>query len=174
MHQLFSTRKGLLIACCLLLITCISFSQQPKFVTDSLDKYIEDGMKRWEIPGLAIAIVKDGKVIYTADEPTGGTHFSLVIAGALNISFEEAEAVKKEPGQQEMIYPLVRPVMQKVGTIIARHIRSSPVEKIYLVGGTSGMPGMADVVTEITGTPAFVPPHPLFVTPIGIAMQDPA
>ena len=30
-----------------------------------------------------IAVLKDGKVIYTADEATGGTHFSLVIAGAM-------------------------------------------------------------------------------------------
>jgi ethanolamine utilization protein EutJ len=41
-----------------------------------------------------IAIIEDGQVIYTADEATGGTHFSLVIAGALDISFEEAEALK--------------------------------------------------------------------------------
>lgn len=38
-------------------------AQTPVFVTDSLDKYIERGMKQWQIPGLAIAIVKDGKVI---------------------------------------------------------------------------------------------------------------
>src|ERR1044071_2371772 len=38
-----------------------------------------------------IAIFKDGNVVYTADEPTGGTHFSLVIAGSTGTSFEEAE-----------------------------------------------------------------------------------
>lgn len=35
------------------------------FITDSLDQYIERGMKQWEIPGLAIAIVKDGQVIFS-------------------------------------------------------------------------------------------------------------
>lgn len=35
---------------------------QPIFIKDSLDKYIEREMKRWNIPGSAIAIVKDGKV----------------------------------------------------------------------------------------------------------------
>ena len=30
-----------------------------------------------------IAILKDGKVVYVADEATGGTHFSLVISGAV-------------------------------------------------------------------------------------------
>ncbi|MBS1577547.1 MAG: serine hydrolase, partial [Bacteroidetes bacterium] len=39
------------------------FAQIPSFITDSLDSYIERGMKQWQIPGLAIAIVKDGKVI---------------------------------------------------------------------------------------------------------------
>ena len=38
-----------------------------------------------------IAIVENGQVVYTADEATGGTHFSLVIAGAKNVSFEQAE-----------------------------------------------------------------------------------
>lgn len=40
-----------------------SFSQTPRFVSDSLDNYIERGMKQWQIPGLSISIVKDGKVI---------------------------------------------------------------------------------------------------------------
>ncbi|MFV0605765.1 MAG: serine hydrolase [Niabella sp.] len=38
-------------------------AQLPTFITDSLDKYIERGMRQWDVPGLAIAIVKDGKVI---------------------------------------------------------------------------------------------------------------
>ena len=42
-----------------------------------------------------IAVVENGRVVYTADEPTGGTHFTLVIAGAKDISFEDAEDYKK-------------------------------------------------------------------------------
>src|SRR3954468_10995447 len=49
------------IGCSLLSIA--SYSQQPSFITDSLDSYIQQGMKDWSIPGLAIAIVKDGKVV---------------------------------------------------------------------------------------------------------------
>lgn len=119
-----------------------------------------------------VAVVRDGKVVYTADEPTGGTQFTLVVAGALGLPFEEAEELKKDPAQERLVSSLVRPVMQKVGTIVARHIRPFHVETIYLVGGTSGMAGMAEVVTEVTGVPAVVPAHPLFVTPVGIAMHD--
>lgn len=38
-------------------------SGTPVFITDSLDAYVRRGMKQWEIPGLAIVIVKDGKVV---------------------------------------------------------------------------------------------------------------
>ena len=50
----------------LLFFTTVSanaFAQTPSFITDSLDKYIERGMQQWNVPGLAIAIVKDGKVL---------------------------------------------------------------------------------------------------------------
>jgi len=36
---------------------------QPSFISDSLDNYINKGMKDWDIPGLAIAIIKDGKIV---------------------------------------------------------------------------------------------------------------
>lgn len=118
-----------------------------------------------------IAVFKGGKVVYTADEPTGGTHFSLVIAGALNISLEKAEELKKTPAEQGRLFPLVRPVMEKVGNIVQRHIAGRSVKTIYLVGGTCAYPGMEQVITEYTGIRAFVPGNPLFVTPLGIAMH---
>jgi ethanolamine utilization protein EutJ len=119
-----------------------------------------------------IAIIKDGQIIYTADEPTGGTHFSLVIAGALNVSFEEAEELKKRPEEQSRLFPVVRPVMEKVGNIISRHIAGQPVDNLTLVGGSCSFPGMAAVVQEYTGIPTRIPNRPLFVTPLGIAMHD--
>ena len=39
-----------------------SFSQTPSFITDSLDNYILRGLTDWDVPGLSIVIVKDGKV----------------------------------------------------------------------------------------------------------------
>lgn len=38
-------------------------SNTPAFIRDSLDSYISRGMQLWQVPGLAIVIVKDGKVI---------------------------------------------------------------------------------------------------------------
>ena len=119
-----------------------------------------------------IAVFKDGKAIYTADEPTGGTHFSLVIAGSSGITFEEAEELKKNPTEQTRLFPVIRPVMEKVATIINRHIEGYQVDKLYLVGGTCSYPGMDEVIQEMTGIETVLPGNPLFVTPLGIAMNN--
>lgn len=119
-----------------------------------------------------IAIIRNGQVVYTADEATGGTHFSLVIAGALGISFEDAERLKTNPREQARLFPLIEPVMEKVATIVARHIARQNVDEIYMVGGTSMFPGIGSVVERVTGIKTVVPPRPLFITPFGIAMND--
>lgn len=118
-----------------------------------------------------IAVVKGGEVVYTADEPTGGTHFSLVIAGAKRISFEEAEEFKKDPRNAREVMALVKPVIQKVSSIVSSHIRGFEVDCLYLVGGSCALPGMEEVVSREVGLPTFKPKNPLFVTPLGIALS---
>jgi len=119
-----------------------------------------------------IAVIEDGQVVYTADEATGGTHFTLVIAGAKDLSFEEAEEYKKDPGRQQELFPVLRPVMEKVASITARHLQGRSVEHITLVGGSACAQGMDRVVQQYTGIPTSIPADPLFVTPIGIALQQ--
>lgn len=119
-----------------------------------------------------IAIFENGKVVYTADEPTGGTHFSLVIAGSTGSTFEEAEALKKNPNEQTRLFPVIRPVMEKVASIVNRHIEGFRVDKLYLVGGTCAYPGMDKVIQEMTHIETILPGNPLFVTPLGIAMHN--
>lgn len=121
-----------------------------------------------------IAILQDGEVVYTADEPTGGTHFTLVTAGSLGITFEEAEAIKVDPDQQARLFPVLVPVMEKVASIVNSHVRESGinVDKLALVGGSCAFHGMDKVIEEYTGLETWVPEFPVFVTPIGIAMHD--
>ncbi len=45
-------------------IIIFSATAQPQFIKKKLDAYILQGMKDWDIPGLAIAIIKDGKIIW--------------------------------------------------------------------------------------------------------------
>ncbi len=115
-----------------------------------------------------IAIVEDGKIIDTGDEPTGGTHLNLVIAGRKGISFEEAELYKIE--HQEETFEIVLPVIQKMATIVRHHIGSRKVETLHLVGGTSGLTGIEKVMEDELGIRVKKPCHPQMVTPLGIAM----
>lgn len=116
-----------------------------------------------------IAVIEDGEVVYTADEATGGTHFSLVIAGAYDILFEEAEKRKVDPDQQTVLFPVVKPVLEKVASIVNQHIQGYQVPQIALVGGTSAFYRAAEVVEEYTGVPTWVSDHPALVTPLGMA-----
>ena len=118
-----------------------------------------------------LAILKDGKVVRTEDEPTGGTHLSLVIAGNYHIPFEEAEAIKQDYSRHREILPIVRPVIEKMATIVCRYIDRSTVDTIYLCGGTCCLTGIETVFEKETGIRTIKPRNPFFVTPTGIAMN---
>lgn len=151
-------------------LKCIDLIDEPSAANNVLE--IKDGAII-DVGGgtTGIAILKDGQVVYSADEATGGTHFTLVIAGDKDISFEEAEKIKTNPRMQKSLFPLVRPVMEKVADIISRHLEGKNIERIYLVGGAACFPGMVEVIQEYTGIPTHAPEKPLFVTPLDIAMH---
>ncbi|EGW39596.1 ethanolamine utilization protein EutJ [Desulfosporosinus sp. OT] len=117
------------------------------------------------------AILKDGKVIHVDDEPTGGTHFSLVISGAYKMSFEDADQYKRDFKNHRELIPVLRPVIEKVSSIISRHIHEYPVKEIYLVGGTCCLEGIEDIIAKQTNLPTYKPQNPMFVTPLGIALN---
>lgn len=116
-----------------------------------------------------ISILKDGKVVYVADEPTGGTHFSLVISGAYKLEFFEAERYKRDEAHHGELLPVLKPVIEKVSSIISRHVSGRDVDGIYLVGGTCCLAGIEDIIQKKTGIPTYKPKNPMFVTPLGIA-----
>ena len=116
-----------------------------------------------------IYIFRDGKEVYVADEPTGGTHFSLVLAGAYKKSYEEAERLKRNPAHYREILPVLKPVIEKVSTIINRHMKGHQVDRIVLVGGTCCLTGIEAIIEQKTGVPTHKPADPMFVTPLGIA-----
>lgn len=118
-----------------------------------------------------ISIFEDGKVISVRDDVTGGTHFSLTLAGAMGISYEEAELIKRDPEQHKRILPVVTPVVEKVASIIENAIRGYHVDHIVLVGGTACLTGIEAIVEKRLGITTVKPENPMFVTPLGIAMQ---
>ncbi|MCP4158915.1 MAG: ethanolamine utilization protein EutJ [Deltaproteobacteria bacterium] len=118
-----------------------------------------------------LSVIEDGKVVYVADEATGGTHFSLVVSGSYKISFEEAENLKKKKDKQREILPVVIPVIQKISSIINNHIKGRDISAIYLVGGTCCLSKIEEVIEKETGIPVYKPANPFLVTPMGIAMN---
>src|SRR5690349_26356 len=56
-------QSWLLAAILVITISACSYSQTPSFIKNDLDAYIKQGMKDWDVPGLAIVVVKDGKVV---------------------------------------------------------------------------------------------------------------
>ncbi|MGG0718578.1 ethanolamine utilization protein EutJ [Robertmurraya massiliosenegalensis] len=119
-----------------------------------------------------ISILKNGEVIYTADEPTGGTHMSLVVAGNYRISIAEAEKLKMNPMKQNDIFPVVKPVVEKMASIVKRQIQGFDVKKIYVVGGASCFDEFEKVFFKEIGIETIKPAHPLLITPLGIALNS--
>ena len=118
-----------------------------------------------------LSILENGKVVYVADEPTGGTHLTLVLAGNYGVSFEEAEKIKKDPARQREVFTVVKPVIEKMASIINSHIRGRDVSDIYLVGGTCCLKDMEKIIAKETGKPVCKPSNPFLVTPLGIALN---
>ncbi|WP_434778420.1 ethanolamine utilization protein EutJ [Neisseria sp. Ec49-e6-T10] len=115
-----------------------------------------------------IAVLSKGKVIYSGDEPTGGRHVTLTIAGSQDLSLEDAEALKLSKGKE--VWPIVRPVFQKMADIVREHIKGHKVKSLYLSGGSCALPGVRELFEqEFPEHIVVLPDNPIFLTPFAIA-----
>ena len=53
----------ILVTCFLFIIANVVAQEPPSFIKDSLDIYVERSLTEWQIPGVAVCVVKDGKVV---------------------------------------------------------------------------------------------------------------
>jgi ethanolamine utilization protein EutJ len=119
-----------------------------------------------------VAVLEDGEVIYTDDEATGGVHLSLVLAGHLKISIDEAEEVKTGRRRNGDVLPIVRPVIEKISSIVASALKAfDRTKQVWLVGGTCELEGFAAVVGKSLGLETFQSRFPQMITPFGIALS---
>lgn len=117
-----------------------------------------------------ISILRGGRVIATHDEPTGGSHMTLVIAGNQRIATTEAELIKIDKRNHPAIFPLIRPVAEKMARIVNGFIKDFDVNEICLVGGAASFDSLGKVFEDECGIKTVKPEHCLLVTPLGIAM----
>jgi ethanolamine utilization protein EutJ len=119
-----------------------------------------------------IAVMENGRVVHSDDEATGGLHLSLVLAGHLGTSVEQADALKSDAPRNGDILPIVRPVIEKMASIVDTCLlecgRRGPV---WLVGGTCELSGFAGVFGRSMGVEVSLPPFSQGVTPLGIALS---
>jgi ethanolamine utilization protein EutJ len=119
-----------------------------------------------------IAVIKNGRVAYSNDEATGGTHLTLVLAGHLRVSYEEAEKIKMDRRRSREILPIVRPVIDKISSIVETHLKKTKgEEEICLVGGTCELEGLPEIVARNLGSRVYRPEAPQVITPLGIALS---
>ena len=115
-----------------------------------------------------ISLLKNGKVVGTWDEPTGGHHMNLTIAGYYNIDIDEAEKLKINSNNRE-IFTIIKPVLEKMASIVKNVLDDKDVENLYLVGGASNFNGIEELFERITGIKTHRSEEALLVTPLGIA-----
>lgn len=116
-----------------------------------------------------ISILKDGKVIYTDDEATGGSHMTMTVAGHYKIPYEEAEVLKTTPEKEDEIFPVVKATIEKMATITEKFLNGYQVPAVYVVGGSASFREFTNVFEKKLKLPVYRPVHPLLVTPLGIA-----
>ena len=108
------------------------------------------------------------------DRPTGGHHLTLVISGNFGLEYEKADTFKVKDENYNMVFNLVRPVIEKMADIVSHHIIGYDVDTIYLVGGTCCLKNIESIVEKYTKVKTIKTYNPLLVTPIGIAMSSEA
>ena len=119
-----------------------------------------------------IAVIKDGKIAFTDDEATGGVHLSLVVAGNYKISYEEAEEIKTDRQKNREILPIVRPVIEKIASIVEACLQQfNDLTGVCLVGGTCELEGFTEIVQKTLRIRTFRPEYPQVTTPLGIALS---
>ncbi|MFB6355426.1 MAG: ethanolamine utilization protein EutJ [bacterium] len=117
-----------------------------------------------------ISVVQNGEVVHTHDEPTGGHHITLVLAGNRELEFEQAEQYKRDNPLRQY-QGAVEPVIQKMASIVDNQLRNySGVETVYLVGGTCIPEGFGQAIQQELGCNVLKPVDPILVTPVGIAL----
>ena len=107
-------------------------------------------------------IVKDKKVYFTRDILWGGGKITARIKDAMIVSLEEAEALKRNPGQRKNeIAEVIAPVLGRLASQVAMSFDyfesqfGETVDKLYISGGTSNLFNAVDFFKNSLGIDAI-------------------
>ena len=111
-----------------------------------------------------INVVKDGFSVFNRDIAVGGNQYTDAIQKDLNLSFEQAEALKRgeqiEEASPESLHPILQAVSENISTEIQRTFdffratsQEDRVDQIYLSGGAANVNGLRDLLADRLDAP---------------------
>jgi type IV pilus assembly protein PilM len=111
-----------------------------------------------------INIVKGGNSIFNRDIAVGGNQYTDAIQKDLNLSFDQAESLKRGGQVDGASADNLGPILQTVSENIALEIQKTfdffkatssedRIDQIYLSGGTSKVPGLQELLADRFETP---------------------
>jgi type IV pilus assembly protein PilM len=116
----------------------------------------------------SLSISTNGVVTFTAGLETGGDNFTRAIARSLDVSFQEAEKLKREHGfkntkMDKMVHDSLSPVVAEFAETIRKHLvywqmhmndnsaGYEDVSSVVLVGGNANITGLAEFLEKTLG-----------------------
>ena len=132
---------------------------------------IPPGVEQGSVKAIVNVIESAGiDVLKVADEPTGGTHMTLVLAGSYGVDFETAEDIKTDKKKEKEVFTQITPVLEKMASIVKKYIKDYNVKDVFLVGGACSFDGSEEIFKKELGLNIYKPYMPIYITPIGIAL----
>jgi type IV pilus assembly protein PilM len=112
----------------------------------------------------SLKVLRDDDMLYDRDQAFGGAQLTSLISRQYGFSFEEAEQKKlsgdlPDDYESSILEPFVDSLSQEIGRALQYFFTSTPHHKVHyvmLAGGTAGLPGLKERVTELTGFASMV------------------
>ena len=116
-----------------------------------------------------VGVFRDGTLASLSDRAGGGHHLDLILAGALKLPVEDAEAHKREHGAD--VVQILRPGLERVAESIRRQCGGTDPGVVHLAGGALQLPGAEDIIARYLGWSVQGYEHAELITPFGIALS---
>ncbi len=112
----------------------------------------------------SLCVLRDHQLIYTREQPFGGKQLTEEIMRRYGLSYEDAGRVKRVGGlpdnyEPEVLEPFRDLMVQQANRFLQFFFsadKNDYVDHIVLAGGSTGVPGVAELIEQRIGTPTII------------------